>query len=501
MMKRREGAARKIFLSSDLIGQRFLCFLVAKNLIVVRYEIFQEESTLNLTFGAATVIENILDATPCISLGMVMTMDKCHKLSLYSGGSKVCGVHFIYSPSVQMAHIAQEIATLQIDSNHQNNVVTSSRPPSAVDAKFFHDSSLVLLSPVQAAAAAETTKSPEESPPKSAAAASHQTTTVFVTELHSVVNETALLKYGNGVYVRLALPKMHTSSLISRCFSALRSCIQGKEACLSLLSEWYCVRNCPGPSSISNAQEWDMFAKCLMGLIGYNTGGMNFSTEGFAASRDSSMASPCSSKKMKHSEDGCDGDWHKLLSSKRHHESGKQLSFVLGIDDIDADLANDDKCLGQGQVVDTSRPLFSNVVNILHALHLLYEDSKLNKFCWKGLPLLASFLSRISADLNLNQFVHHYWKDFPTVCHINMDKARTNQFSQYVMSKLGSQEMETSPPSIFQCLQEILAKKTLTKPFSYIKNVTDRTHDIVLVLALFASKGGLVEPINYCIQV
>ena len=83
--------------------------------------------------------------------------------------------------------------------------------------------------------------------------------------------------------------------------------------------------------------------------------------------------------------------------SKRHHESGKQLSFVLGIEDISPDHPrNDDKDknLDDIQKINTNSPLFSSISNILLTLHLLYEDSKLNKFHWKGCPILASFLSR-----------------------------------------------------------------------------------------------------------
>ena len=159
------------------------------------------------------------------------------------------------------------------------------------------------------------------------------------------------------------------------------------------------MRNSPGPSSISNAHEWNMFAKCIMQLLGYQTDTINFATEEFStqsASRDNSVASPKSSKKMKHSDDGCDGDWQKLLTSKRHYESGKQLSFVLGIEDISPDLRTDekDKDLIDVPKINWNSPLFNNISNILRTLHLLYEDSKLNKFHWKGCPTLASFLSR-----------------------------------------------------------------------------------------------------------
>ena len=93
---------------------------------------------------------------------------------------------------------------------------------------------------------------------------------VAIKSLKSVVKDTVLLEYTNGVLVRLALPKLYTSCLIDRCLRALKSSLlkNCKDACHSLFAEWYCIRNSPGPSSISNAQEWNMFAKCLMQLIG-----------------------------------------------------------------------------------------------------------------------------------------------------------------------------------------------------------------------------------------
>ncbi len=281
--------ASKVFLAQDLIGQSYLCFHGLNVLITVPFQ--------GLVFGAAKCINDVKDASPCTELGMIIILDEQHrKLSLYSGPEKVCGVHFSYSPSVQLAHIAQEIATLHIDNGQSNvggSVLTSSRPPSAVDPKFFNDSSLVLLSPVSSAATRNNSMQFSPAPVK-----------ITIKKLHVVMQKTALLEYSNGVLVRLALPTMFTASLTGRCLSALQSSL-AEEACHRLFSEWYCTRNSPGPSSISNAQEWNMFAKCLMTLLGYNTDSIDFASEDFSspASRDSSMASPRASKKMRHCDD------------------------------------------------------------------------------------------------------------------------------------------------------------------------------------------------------
>ena len=305
--------------------------------------------------------------------------------------------------------------------------------------------------------------------------------------MHKVVNETALLEYSNGVFVRLKLPKLHTSTLIGRCLTTLEYAIPSKDACQVLFSQWYCVRNSPGPSSISNAQEWNMFSKCLMQLLGYQTDLINFSVEEFSVtSSDTSMSSPCSSKKMRKSDDGCDGDWQKLLTSQRHHESGKQLSFVLGLEDIvpDPSAPGNRETKNETSQINCNAPLFGYLSNILQALHMLYEDSKLNKFHWKGCPLLASLLSRIAADLEMEQYVQHYWRDFPSVCHMECSNAKTNQIPPSLVVKLSSNAKHSLQPfNIFKTLLNLLKNEKIT-PVSAIPNVTSRTQELVVIFAL-----------------
>ena len=77
---------------------------------------------------------------------------------------------------------------------------------------------------------------------------------------------------------------------------------------------------------------------------------------------------------------------------------------MLGIENIAPDTTeNDTKDLSK-PILNIKAPLFQHFSHIFLSLHLLYEDSKLNKFCWKSCPLLASFLSRLSADLKLARY-------------------------------------------------------------------------------------------------
>ena len=118
-------------------------------------------------------------------------------------------------------------------------------------------------------------------------------------KVHSMAKNCAFVEYTNGVFVKLALPPMHSSSLVSRCLTALKTSITNQEACLTLLSRWYQSRNAPGSSSTSNAYEWELFAKCLLGLLGYHTDSINFKTEEGLGKDDSSLSPPESSKKRK----------------------------------------------------------------------------------------------------------------------------------------------------------------------------------------------------------
>ena len=137
---------------------------------------------------------------------------------------------------------------------------------------------------------------------------------------------------------------------------------------------------------------------------------------------------------------------------------------------------------------------------LLASVQGVIEDSKLNKFHWKGCPFLASFLSRLSADLDVDSYVQHYWKDFPTVCHMDIQHAKTHQVTDKVLKHL-SPVLTKEPPSIFKTLHQILAEESRElEPFPVIPEVTSRTQDIILVFALFTSRGVVVQPEQFVDQ-
>ena len=128
-----------------------------------------------------------------------------------------------------MNFIGFMITIIISDSKDQSKMITSSRPPSrsgsAIDPKFFNDSSMVILSPVSSRHGHDLVASSNEPSPMVAKP------TPKLKSLHAVLKTSALLEYNNGVFVRLALPKLFSSSLVQRCFGALKLCIKDKEAC------------------------------------------------------------------------------------------------------------------------------------------------------------------------------------------------------------------------------------------------------------------------------
>ncbi len=163
-------------------------------------------------------------------------------------------------------------------------------------------------------------------------------------------------------------------------------------------------------------------------------------TEAPTASSATSPEQQGTSKKLKRSESGSDGDWSHVVRSVVHMETGPNLSVLLGIDNVarsklrrpgwrsedepeaeeeeEGEAADGEKARAASPEVsaDTTGPLFSSLPAIAASLHYLYEDMKLDKGHADHLQYLAGLLTRLCADLNLPAFVAYYASDFPAIC-------------------------------------------------------------------------------------
>ena len=382
--------ASKVFLSSDIIGNRYICMFHEEKGIIKTLPFHEVKNTLGqpnkFVFGDIGHIgslqsRTILDCVPIESQGMILTIEKnkstsetnnvdnsqqCTNICLYTGCSnenKVADVHIepFYSSVVRkgdLANIAHEISALHLDGQQKTmtsikentpswkdkksneiveverkEIITSSRPSSATGFQAFNESILSMLSPV---------------------AKSDQNLLGFPSVLcksiskdgqNEIQHSASRVEFGayshakllhNNLRLLLTMPPICTSSLVDRCLKSIYAYLPNRLS-VSFAIKWYRMRNAPGPSSISTTEEWKLFVKCLFIHMGYRVDKMQleeFTLSTLCRSGNDSSVSPVYSKKMRPDESGSDEDWQALLESKPHMQSGGRLSSVLRIPDV-----------------------------------------------------------------------------------------------------------------------------------------------------------------------
>lgn len=115
-------------------------------------------------------------------------------------------------------------------------------------------------------------------------------------------------------------------------------------------------------------------------------------------------------------------------------------------------------------------PHFSSV---LFALHLLYEELKLNTLRGREQEQLVPILYQLARDLGCDAYVHHYWADAPSQCRLVPVPPMRSDVNPC---------MKGPPPSIFRHLSDILLKKTDLTPYPYLEGVNERSKNIIEVI-------------------
>ena len=540
--------------------------------------------------------KQILDAVPVDSLGMILTLERnlsvnenieeagnhqqFNNICLYSGcvnqstsNNKVADVHIepTYSGNIKkadLANIAHEISILhlggkperfnchksnndkrKISRNEKNStseyakelekreIVTSSRPPSATEFPVFNESILSMLSPV-----AKSDPSFQAFP----STASGSNSNIQNAGNAKTSDKISHVEYGayshvklfyNDLRLQLTLPPICTSSMVQRCLSSLCAYLPNRLS-LALATQWYRMRNAPGPSSISASEEWKLFIKCLFGQMGYHVDKLKpdiFSITTVPGSRNNSSMSPVCSKKMRPDESGSDADWQVLLEGRPHIQSGEQISFLLGIKDVTktqkSSTIDNDKSINvrdnlsirvtemdvETVLVDPDAILFEHIGSILWCLHLLYEDFKVDKSSQTYLSPMAMALSKLAGDLNLAHYVEHYWKDFPIRCSKVLSFAQTGQMPPqylpvisrpFVILKDGNTSLttkHTKPPCIYSYLTELVdnSGKCVKEPFwghtddryeILPDRATQKSRDLIIIYAILSFQNKRTSP-------
>ncbi|KAH0622807.1 hypothetical protein JD844_025492 [Phrynosoma platyrhinos] len=207
-MREKNSQASKVFITTDLCGQRFLCYLVESQLQLRCVKFQQSNDMSQLIFGTVTNIP-AKDAAPVESIDTMLVLEGNGNLVLYTGVVRVGKVFIpgLPAPSLTMSNQMPRPST-PLDS-----ISTPSKPLNK------H------LGPLD-----------EE--------------------------------LSNGSMVRISIPEIATSELVKRCLQGIKY-ILPKEIAVQMLVRWYNAYNAPGGPSYCS--EWSLFVTCLMNMMGYNT--------------------------------------------------------------------------------------------------------------------------------------------------------------------------------------------------------------------------------------
>ena len=503
-----QGRASKVFLATDLVDQNLICILRSgpnPGLQLVKMETANDNPD-RIIFGAVKRIP-CRDAVPMCGLNMILVLDLTGSLILYSGTTKVSKVLLSPSPATILSH---EISALALDNlpageggggsvggaasggagsnsnplhlvssdppslsspctplNYKrSSLLTSSRPPSAALPTFGNpDSTTGFLSPVTADPAGQ------------------------ITRLRDAGPHSCCLELSNSRLVKVSLPTVagHT---VSRALAAIKLLVPRDLATL-LQVTWYNDRHAPGPCPAPD-KEWEMFCRTILALAGYQVDCLDLSSA-------SNCSGPVAAKKSKSvsEESGCDNDWQQLLLSAHHSQVGDSVSRLLGLDHPlpQSQPASTGESPANPQVVEvnTAAPLFSFLPAMFWSLHLLYEEAKLDSALFPCQTRLATLLSQLAHDLQMTEYQHHYWRDFPSSA-LSPGTTRQSQLSPAALAKLAPAPLMTSrPPSVLAHLRLVSAGAKPEEPFPLLTGVTTCCELLSLGLATLSPSGSALE--------
>ncbi|XP_036606766.1 anaphase-promoting complex subunit 1 [Trichosurus vulpecula] len=459
--REKNSPASKVFITSDLCGQKFLCFLVESQLQLRCVKFQESNDKTQLIFGSVTNLQ-AKDAAPVEKIDTMLVLEGNGNLVLYTGLVRV-GKVFIPGlpvPSLTMSN------TMPRPSTPLDSVSTPkplSKPLGSLD-------EVVLLSPVP-----ELRDSSKLHDSPYIDDCTFQQLGSYIHSVRDPVHNRVTLELSNGSMVRITIPEIATSELVKKCLQAVKS-ILPKEIAVQMLVKWYNVHNAPGGPSYHS--EWNLFITCLMNMMGYNTDRLawirNLDFEG-------SLSPVIAPKKARPSDTGSDEDWEYLLNSDYHQNvESHLLTRALHLNPLEVSLLKEDVL--HNLTLDSSTLLFTHIPAIFFVLHLVYEELKLNSLMGEGIRSLVVLLVQLARDLQLEPYLDYYYRDYPILVKASRQTCIIDQAQIGLMHHPSFFTPE--PPSIYQWLSSCL-KGEGASPYPYLSGVCERSKLIVLSVALY----------------
>ncbi|XP_048246060.1 anaphase-promoting complex subunit 1-like [Haliotis rufescens] len=465
------GKSSKAFLCKDFCGQQYLCFMVPyrQQLRCVKFE--ESNDLSQLIFGSITVLQ-AKDVTPIESLDLLLVLEPSGIIVVYTGTTKVSHVHIPMLPVGSWSASMQRAVT-PLGSPARGGIFTSSRPPSAMDARF--DDEFNYISPV-----------PSETDDMSQLDASISDVATggnsFIQNLRDNVGNRFTIELLSGQLCRTSMPPLSKSPGIGMCLQALKHLLP-RDTALQVLGKWYTSHNTPG--SPGNQSEWMLFTKCLLTMMGYDISRLALTSK---RDLDTSMSPVMSAKRARPSDQGSEDDWDNLVNSDHHRFVSENLEDALELSPCTA--IPDRVAYSKPCSINDNSLLFVHSPAVMLALHLVYEEMKLNVLLAEELQDLATVLFQIASDLKCLAYTDYYCRDFPglydasdDISQITEDDLRKMQYPSVFPRQV---------PSVQQWIYYYLRGQDWT-PLPYIPTVCNNIRNVVTLYAILLNKDLLTE--------
>ncbi|XP_031572163.1 anaphase-promoting complex subunit 1-like [Actinia tenebrosa] len=265
------------------------------------------------------------------------------------------------------------------------------------------------------------------------------------------------LVFPGGLLYKLSLPPLSKNSSVSQCITSIKCLLPAPIASRFILS-FYSLANQRTDQSVWSMQtspqgEMECFVSCLKSMMGYKSG-----EEGTEEEVQNMMQSDSPAAKKFKSEEGLnvEGDeaWEWLMNSSYHKIM--QPSCIPFFPSVtkpkprqeDADTKFEDK-------LDNTALLFNHIPTILFALHLVYEEMKLDVLAKDDLKILGELLCTLSRDLSWKPYSDLYYRDLPSLVSVGLSEPSPQIKNQLKALKL-PEYISRDPPDIHQWLMSCL---------------------------------------------
>uniref|UniRef100_A0A671WIS7 Anaphase promoting complex subunit 1 n=1 Tax=Sparus aurata TaxID=8175 RepID=A0A671WIS7_SPAAU len=437
--------ASKVFLTSDLCENCYLCFLVESHQELRCVKFIESNDTSQLIFASVTTIP-AKDAEPLQNIDAMLVLEACGSLVLYTGVTRVSKVFVpgLLSPTFSMTNHLPHLST---------PVENISTPANAGSRHLQRLDEAVMPSPVSEL------RGPNIKHHEASFLEDYtfQQAMPYIHALRDAVCNRVTLELSSGTMLRISIPEIATSELVRKCLQAIRF-ILPKDAAMKVLVKWYNIYNAPGGPSAH--AEWSLFVTCFMTLMGYNT-------DRLAWTRNLHFEVPLSpviaAKKARPSDGGSDEVCDECLIC-----CDDVVYFVFGI--------------GLPSLrLDSAAPLFPHIPALFYVLHLLYQELQLDELQRARASSLVCLLQQLARDLQLEEYVDLYWRDYPSLISGFNESCLIDQGKTHLIRP---SYLRAEPPCVLSWLSSCLRGEEVP-PFPYLPGICQRTRLLVLSYALY----------------